>query len=160
MQLQQTGLCAGAASPARPGPRGPRADSFQTFPLWLSQPVPSTHTSPPGEERGEARGLTRQFLKTKELDIWLLLVLLLPSSQLQNKPRPHRAPLLTPRPGERGQRRRRGREHEALEEADGADRAPRSPPDPRSQRQAEEGRPEPSAPSSADPTEGPAARGA
>ena len=76
------------------------ADSFKTFPsLAFTASLQHTQRHLSTCEVGKAGGLIRHFLKTKELDIWLLLVLLLPSSQLQNKPEPYRAPLLTPRLG-------------------------------------------------------------
>lgn len=111
----------GGPPPLPAGPEGPRCPARLTPPkpalLRLLQPGSSTHRGIllPGEGGGgEAGGLIRQFLKTKELDIWLLPVLLLPSSQLQNKPEPRRAPSS---PRGRGRTRGSGREgwgHTAL----------------------------------------------
>jgi len=111
-------LCTATDRPSsRPGPRAPpsrTANSFPTFPslaFRASLQRAQGHLSTWAGE--QARGLPRQFLKTKELDIWPRLVLLLPSSQLQNKPEPYTAPVLTPRLGGRekataGRRRGQG----------------------------------------------------
>lgn len=111
--------------PAHPSPHCPTWPTPSNLPFFgfyshsIAYTKASLHLG-----RGEAKGLIRQFLKTKELDIWLLLASLLPSSQLQNKPEPCSAPLLSPRPGERCQRRGRWREREALGDGMGAYRAP------------------------------------
>lgn len=107
--------------PAHPSPHCPTWTAPSNIPFFgfHSQSTACTKASF-HLGRGGAEGLIRQFLKTKELDIWLLLASLLPSSQLQNKPEPCSAPLLSPWPGERCQREGA----RALGDKDEGDRAP------------------------------------